>query len=68
LRSLHFLPPCDKAARFPVIPLIFLQRQQQVEMEQTSTKLRKTFRYPTDNDSDDDLPEALDEEGMFPIQ
>jgi hypothetical protein len=32
-------------------------------MEQTTAKLRKTFRYPTDNDSDDSLPEAMDEEG-----
>ncbi|KAF7887392.1 hypothetical protein EAF00_009686 [Botryotinia globosa] len=31
-------------------------------MEQTTSRLRKTFRYPTDNDSDDSLPEALDEE------
>ncbi|QSZ33215.1 hypothetical protein DSL72_002803 [Monilinia vaccinii-corymbosi] len=31
-------------------------------MEQTTSRLRKTFRYPTDNGSDDSLPEALDEE------
>ncbi|KAI9643910.1 hypothetical protein NHQ30_007261 [Ciborinia camelliae] len=31
-------------------------------MEQTTARLRKKFRYPTDNDSDDSLPEALDEE------
>ncbi|PQE25382.1 Histone acetyltransferase protein [Rutstroemia sp. NJR-2017a BBW] len=31
-------------------------------MDQTTSRLRKTFRYPTDNDSDDSLPEALDEE------
>ncbi|TGO55401.1 hypothetical protein BOTNAR_0245g00060 [Botryotinia narcissicola] len=31
-------------------------------MEQTTSRLRKTFRYPTDNDSDDSLPDALDEE------
>ncbi|KAJ8062360.1 hypothetical protein OCU04_008904 [Sclerotinia nivalis] len=31
-------------------------------MEQTTARLRRTFRYPTDNDSDDSLPEALDEE------
>jgi len=31
-------------------------------MEQTSTRLRKTFHYPTDNDSTDSLPEVLDEE------
>ncbi|APA16080.1 predicted protein [Sclerotinia sclerotiorum 1980 UF-70] len=31
-------------------------------MEQTTARLRKTFRYPTDSDSDDSLPEALDEE------
>ncbi len=36
------------------------------EMEQTTSRLRKTFRYPTDNDADDDLPEALDEEGSSP--
>lgn len=35
------------------------------EMEQTTSRLRKTFRYPTDNDSDDSSPEALDEEGML---
>jgi hypothetical protein len=34
-------------------------------MEQTTARLRKTFQYPTDDD-DDSLPEALDEEGMFP--
>lgn len=34
-------------------------------MEQTTSRLRKTFRYPTDDDSDDSLPEALDEEGML---
>jgi hypothetical protein len=39
----------------------------EVEMEQTSAKLRRTFRYPTDGDEDDDLPEALDEEGYFPV-
>ncbi|CZR53282.1 uncharacterized protein PAC_03160 [Phialocephala subalpina] len=31
-------------------------------MEQTTARLRKTFHYPTDNDEEDDLPEALDEE------
>ncbi|KAM3074236.1 hypothetical protein ACMFMG_002940 [Clarireedia jacksonii] len=31
-------------------------------MDQTTSRLRKTFRYPADNDSDDSLPEALDEE------
>ncbi|KAE8452771.1 hypothetical protein EG329_013043 [Mollisiaceae sp. DMI_Dod_QoI] len=34
-------------------------------MDQTTTttaRLRKTFHYPTDNDSDSSLPEALDEE------
>ncbi|KAL3422459.1 hypothetical protein PVAG01_06615 [Phlyctema vagabunda] len=31
-------------------------------MDQTTARLRKTFRYPTENDSDDSLPEALDEE------
>ncbi|KAN0112984.1 hypothetical protein V8E51_005935 [Hyaloscypha variabilis] len=31
-------------------------------MEQTTARLRKTFHYPTDNDSEDSLPEALDEE------
>lgn len=34
-------------------------------MEHTTSRLRKTFHYPTENDSDDSLPEALDEEGMF---
>jgi hypothetical protein len=34
-------------------------------MDQTTSRLRKTFRYPTDNDSDDSLPEALDEEGNY---
>ena len=33
-------------------------------MEQTTARLRKTFHYPTDNDSEDSLPEALDEEGV----
>ena len=32
-------------------------------MERTSTKLRKAFRYPTDGDSEDFLPEAMDEQG-----
>lgn len=31
-------------------------------MEETTARLRKTFRYPVDGDEDDDLPEALDEE------
>jgi len=31
-------------------------------MEQTAARLRKTFHYPPDNDSEDLLPEALDEE------
>ncbi|KAG0646178.1 hypothetical protein D0Z07_8359 [Hyphodiscus hymeniophilus] len=31
-------------------------------MEQTTARLRKTFHYPAGNDSDDSLPEALDEE------
>jgi hypothetical protein len=34
-------------------------------MEQTTARLRKTFHYPTDNDSEDSLPEALDEEGIL---
>lgn len=29
----------------------------------TSARLRKTFRYPTDETSDDDMPQELDEEG-----
>lgn len=33
-------------------------------MEHTSARLRKTFHYPVDGDGDDDLPEALDEEGI----
>jgi hypothetical protein len=37
-------------------------------MEQTTSRLRKTFQYPTDGDSDDDLPEALDEEGLCSLQ
>lgn len=36
-----------------------------VKMEQTTARLRKTFHYPTDNDEEDDLPEALDEEGKL---
>lgn len=32
-------------------------------MDGTSARLRKTFRYPQDNSSDDSLPLALDEEG-----
>jgi len=36
-------------------------------MEQTTARLRKTFQYKTDDiDSDDSLPEALDEEGPSP--
>ena len=35
----------------------------QTKMEQTTARLRKTFHYPTENDSEDSLPEALDEEG-----
>jgi len=31
-------------------------------MEQTVSRLRKSFHYPADNDSDDSAPEALDEE------
>jgi hypothetical protein len=34
-------------------------------MEQTTARLRKTFQYPTDNDSEDSLPEALDEQGKI---
>lgn len=30
-----------------------------------TTKLRKTFRYPADDSEEDDLPQALDEEGML---
>jgi hypothetical protein len=41
-------------------------QQQQNKMEQTTARLRKTFQYPTDNDSEDSLPEVLDEEGVFP--
>jgi hypothetical protein len=40
-------------------------------MEQTTARLRKTFHYPTDNDSENYLPEDLDEEGIlftFPFQ
>jgi hypothetical protein len=32
-------------------------------MEKATARLRKTFHYPTDNDSDDSLPKSLDEEG-----
>jgi len=31
-------------------------------MQQTTSRLRKAFHYPTDNDSDDTLPEVIDEE------
>ncbi|KAH8811786.1 hypothetical protein F5884DRAFT_783426 [Xylogone sp. PMI_703] len=31
-------------------------------MEQTTARLRKTFRYPSDNDSENSLPEVMDEE------
>ncbi|RFU34170.1 hypothetical protein B7463_g2109, partial [Scytalidium lignicola] len=31
-------------------------------MEETTARLRKTFRYPSDDDSDDSLPEVMDEE------
>jgi len=34
-------------------------------MEGTTSRLRKTFHYPADNDDDDSGPEALDEEGKF---
>jgi hypothetical protein len=44
-----------------------IQRQQN-RMERTTTRLRKTFQYPTDDDSEDDLPEVLDEEGDFPFR
>ncbi|KAI9049906.1 hypothetical protein LZ554_006053 [Drepanopeziza brunnea f. sp. 'monogermtubi'] len=33
-----------------------------MKMEQTTARLRKTFRYPTDNDSEDETPDAMDEE------
>jgi hypothetical protein len=29
-----------------------------------TTRLRKTFHYPADDDADDSMPEALDEEGL----
>jgi len=35
-------------------------------MEGTTAKLRKTFKYSTDEDYDG-LPEAMDEEGLFII-
>ncbi|EKD12851.1 hypothetical protein MBM_09080 [Drepanopeziza brunnea f. sp. 'multigermtubi' MB_m1] len=31
-------------------------------MEQTTARLRKTFRYPTDNDSEDETQDVMDEE------
>jgi len=34
-------------------------------MEQTTARLRKTFQYKNDDDSDESLPEALDEEGTL---
>lgn len=37
---------------------------QTATMEQPASRLRKTFQYPTENDSDDLLPEAIDEEGQ----
>jgi len=40
-------------------------QQQQNAMEQTTARLRKTFHYLAHNDSEDSLPEALDEEGTF---
>jgi len=33
-------------------------------MDQTTAHLRKTFKYPIDNNEDDDLPDAMDEEGQ----
>lgn len=35
------------------------------ETEMATARLRKTFQYPTDNDSEDEGPEAMDEEGMI---
>jgi hypothetical protein len=29
-----------------------------------TTRLRKTFHYPADDDAEDSMPEALDEEGL----
>ncbi|PQE30352.1 Histone acetyltransferase protein [Rutstroemia sp. NJR-2017a WRK4] len=43
--------------------LKLIEKQKGSKMDQTTSRLRKTFRYPTDNDSDDSLPDALDEEG-----
>jgi hypothetical protein len=34
-------------------------------MATSTSRLRKTFKYPTDEDEDDDEPEAMDEEGTF---
>jgi hypothetical protein len=32
-----------------------------------TTRLRKTFHYPADDDAEDSMPEALDEEGLSPV-
>lgn len=58
---------CLLLARLPLLSLSqdpTDTQKQQNNMEQTTARLRKTFQYPTDNDSDDSLPEALDEEGV----
>ena len=37
------------------------------QMKTATTRLRRTFQYPADDDADstDSLPEALDEEGEY---
>ena len=52
---------------FKMLITSFLQKStnNKTKMDQTSAKLRKTFRYPTEDDSEDSLPEAMDEQGSF---
>jgi len=48
------------SAFFSYTPFHFTTK---LKMEQTTAKLRKTFRYPSEDDPNDFLPEAMDEIG-----
>jgi hypothetical protein len=62
----------DEATRLRSLPashFISFSTTQQPDgkMEQTSARPRKPFQYKADGDSDDSMPEALDEEGLSAI-
>lgn len=38
-----------------------------MDISETTARLRRTFHYPTDDSSNGGTPEVLDEEGMFAV-